>query len=189
MEIAARVSSIAFSLWRRCYLKTMSVGTLVTLEEYLNTAYSPDREYVDGVVVERNVGERPHSLVQTRLTILLARDCPRVFVWSELRTRTIKTRCRIPDICVTLHDSGTDVLEEPPSLVVEILSRRDEMGEVLEKLEEYASIGVPNIWLFDPRRKKAYTFAGHALQEVTTAIISATSPAIEVSLEELFRGL
>jgi hypothetical protein len=31
---------------------------LVALEEYLNTSYSPDREYVDGVVVERNVGGR-----------------------------------------------------------------------------------------------------------------------------------
>src|ERR1051326_4137326 len=70
MEIAARVSSIAFSLWRRCYRKTMSVGTLVTLEEYLNTAYSPDREYVDGVVVERNVGERPHGSYKPGLPYL-----------------------------------------------------------------------------------------------------------------------
>jgi hypothetical protein len=32
--------------------------TLVSLQEYLDTDYSPDREYVDGVVVERSVGER-----------------------------------------------------------------------------------------------------------------------------------
>ena len=38
---------------------------LVSLEEYLDTAYSPDREYVDGAIVERHVGERRHSLVQT----------------------------------------------------------------------------------------------------------------------------
>ena len=37
---------------------------LVSLEEYLDTAYSPDREYVDGAIVERHVGERPHSLAQ-----------------------------------------------------------------------------------------------------------------------------
>ena len=35
----------------------MSVGTLVPLAEYLATAYDPDVEYVDGVLVERNVGD------------------------------------------------------------------------------------------------------------------------------------
>src|SRR5437870_4091833 len=36
--------------------------TLVSVEEYLNTSYEgPDREYVDGRIVERNVGERSHS--------------------------------------------------------------------------------------------------------------------------------
>jgi hypothetical protein len=46
---------------------------MVSLEEYLNTAYSPDREYVDGVVVERHVGERPHSLVQSNIVFSLRR--------------------------------------------------------------------------------------------------------------------
>src|SRR5437762_1963752 len=100
------------SLSSRCYRKTMSVGTLVTLEEYLNTAYSPDREYVDGVVVERNVGERPHSFVQSRLIVVLSQKYPDFFVWPEWRERTLQTRCRVPDVCVTLHDPGTDVLEE-----------------------------------------------------------------------------
>jgi hypothetical protein len=27
--------------------------TLVSLQEYLDTAYSPEREYMDGVIVER----------------------------------------------------------------------------------------------------------------------------------------
>ena len=27
------------------------------IEEYLNTSYSPDREYIDGELVERNVGK------------------------------------------------------------------------------------------------------------------------------------
>ena len=167
----------------------MSVGTMVTLEEYLNTAYSPDREYVDGVVVERNVGERGHSIVQTRLPILLNRDFPEVFVWTEWRSRTLQTRCRIPYVCVTLHDPGTEILEEPPFLVIEILSRRDEMSDVIEKLEEYDSVGIPNIWVFDPRRKRAFIFANRCLQEVAGAAISTSDPVITVALEELFRGL
>jgi len=162
---------------------------MVTLEEYLHTAYSPDREYVDGVVVERNVGERPHSLVQSNVLFAIRLHYPDAWVWPEWRSRTLKTRFRIPDVCVTLEDPGTDVLEEAPFLAVEILSKRDEMSEVLEKLEEYASVGVANIWLIDPRRKKAFTFAEHCLEEVTGAAIATSAPVIQIDLEELFRGL
>ena len=36
-------------------------ATMVSPQEYLDTDYSPDREYVDGLVVKRKGGERPHS--------------------------------------------------------------------------------------------------------------------------------
>ena len=35
-----------------------SPTTHVSVEEYLKTVYEPDCEYVDGVVEERNLGER-----------------------------------------------------------------------------------------------------------------------------------
>lgn len=49
----------------------MAAGTLISVQEYLSTSYSPDREYVDGVVVERNLGERDHSRLQTDLSTYL----------------------------------------------------------------------------------------------------------------------
>jgi Uma2 family endonuclease len=98
-----------------------------SLEEYLNTSYSPDREYVDGVVVERHVGERPHSLVQRNIVVYLQTHCPHLFVWPEQRVRTVPgQRSRIPDVCVTLQDPQTDIFETAPFLAIEILSRRDE---------------------------------------------------------------
>jgi hypothetical protein len=33
----------------------MAVDTLISVEEYLNTSYEPDMEYVDGVLVGRNI--------------------------------------------------------------------------------------------------------------------------------------
>jgi hypothetical protein len=34
--------------------------TLASVEEYLNTSYEgSDREYIDGRIVERNLGEKP----------------------------------------------------------------------------------------------------------------------------------
>ena len=49
----------------------MGSTTLVSVGEYLSTAYRPDREYIDGRILERNLGERDHSVVQTELAIYL----------------------------------------------------------------------------------------------------------------------
>jgi hypothetical protein len=45
----------------------MPSGTLISANEYRSTSYHPDREYVDGVVLERSSGEREHSELQTEL--------------------------------------------------------------------------------------------------------------------------
>jgi hypothetical protein len=42
----------------------MATATLISLEEYLRTAYHPDCDYVDGVLEERNVGEWNHGDLQ-----------------------------------------------------------------------------------------------------------------------------
>ena len=39
----------------------MGRSTLVTMEQYLTSAYSPDFDFVDDHVEERTLGERPHS--------------------------------------------------------------------------------------------------------------------------------
>jgi Uma2 family endonuclease len=169
---------------------SMSVNALVTMDEYLQTAYSPDREYVDGVIVERHVGERPHSLVQANIVFALRQRHPGIYDWPELRVRTVSNRSRVPDICVTLEDSGTDVLETPPFIAIEILSRRDEMSNVIEKLEEYAAIQTPYIWLLDPRRKKAFAFSGFSrLEEITGKTLSTATGEIWLTTEEVFLGL
>jgi len=167
----------------------MGAGVLISLEEYLNTDYSPDREFVDGVVVERHWGERPHSFVQRNLISVIDVRFPHLFVMPELRVRTVGGRCRIPDVCVTLESPPEDVLETAPFLAIEILSRRDEMMDVLEKLREYFATGVQNIWVIDPRAKRVYTFTGHRLEEWLESPIVTNPPEIRLEFTEIFRGL
>jgi hypothetical protein len=45
----------------------MSSATRVSVQEYLAASFDPDRDYVDGELQERNLGEQPHSLTQTSL--------------------------------------------------------------------------------------------------------------------------
>jgi Uma2 family endonuclease len=98
-------------------------------------------------------------------------------------------RSRIPDVCVTLEDPQTDIFETPPFLAIEILSRRDEMSDLLEKLAEYETFGVPNIWVVDPRRRKVFTYGGSRLEEVEAGALATGDGQIRLPAEEIFRGL
>ncbi|HEY2018029.1 MAG TPA: Uma2 family endonuclease [Bryobacteraceae bacterium] len=163
---------------------------LVSLEEYLNTAYSPDREFVDGEVVERNVGERPHSRVQHNLSVLLDRRCPHLSIWPEQRVRTIPgRRCRVPDVCVTTEDPGVDVFEDPPLLCIEILSKKDRRSRIEAKCEEYAAFGVACILVIDPRRKNVFIYEGGRLEALETDTLTVGPEKFRLPFEEIFRGL
>ena len=42
----------------------MATPVLIPVSDYLNTAYRPDCDYIDGEVRGRNAGEKPHGLLQ-----------------------------------------------------------------------------------------------------------------------------
>jgi Uma2 family endonuclease len=71
-------------------------------------------------------------------------------------------------------------------IAIEILSEADRMSEVLEKLEEYAAKGVPNIWLIDPRLQRVSVYGGGNLELVKGAATS-TSDGIELTRDEIFQ--
>ena len=56
----------------------MALGVLASVEDYLRTSYSPDRDYVDGELVERNLGEFEHSSAQREILLFLATHYPQL---------------------------------------------------------------------------------------------------------------
>jgi len=60
---------------------------------------------------------------------------------------------------------------------------------VIEKLEEYRSIGVPSIWVLDPRRRRAYTFDDRGLEEVQGSELVASGANVRLALVEAFHDL
>lgn len=167
----------------------MKTGALISVEEYLRTSYSPDREYVDGELVEINVGEWPHSLVQRNILLAFGRKYPKVFAVPELRSKVRQTRYRLPDVAVLLKTPGTRVLEEAPFIAIEILSEEDRVSRLVEKLKEYAANGTPHIWVFDPRLKQMSFFHQNALVEVGGDSIASDDPRLELTRDEVFRDL
>jgi Uma2 family endonuclease len=168
----------------------MSVETLISVEEYLSTSYDPDVEYVDGVLMERNVGALLHSLVQRNIIIALSLKYPRVFALPELKSQTSATRYRLPDVCVLLALPRTKYLVDAAFLAVEILSEDDSMSRMIEKLEEYDRKGVSNIWLIDPRLRKMAVYAGGVLNEIRgDRMVTAGEPRLELTRAEIFQDL
>ena len=165
---------------------SMSVETLISVEQYLSTSYDPDMEYVDGALVERNAGEYLHSLVQGNIIFNVRRKYPDIKVLPELRSKVKETRYRLPDVCVLLSNPGTKVLMQAAFIAIEILSEEDRMSRTIEKLKEYAAIGTPNIWLFDPRLKQMHSFRSVDLHEVTADVIATEDPRIELTRGEIF---
>jgi Uma2 family endonuclease len=165
---------------------------LWTVREYLHTSWSPDREFVDGRIEERNLGEKDHSLIQRYLTFLfmLKRAEWEVEVFPELRTQTQSRRFRVPDVLVTrVDDKFERYVTSAPLIAIEILSPEDRLAAMQAKAEEYRDFGVQNIWIVDPERRVAYRYTGAALEEIATGELVVPSTPIRVDLSELFAEL
>lgn len=48
-----------------------STVAAIGLSEYLEATYEPDREYLDGALVERNLGEIDHGRLQILIAVRL----------------------------------------------------------------------------------------------------------------------
>ncbi len=88
------------------------MAPLVSIEEYLNTPYEPDVEFVDGVLVKRNGGDWLHSLIQSNVLFALRWKYPHLKVVAELRSSVTSTRYRLPDVCVLLTPPRTKYLHD-----------------------------------------------------------------------------
>jgi Uma2 family endonuclease len=166
----------------------MSIATQVSVEEYLSTSYRPDCDYVDGEVLERNVGEREHSFVQRRLIVILDRleATLGVSVWPEVRVQVAPRRFRVPDVCVYRGPGPHDpVFLTPPFLCIEILSPEDRMSRMDDKLEDFFGAGVETVWVIDPVRGAASIHTANGSQNVRDGVLRTSDPKIEIALEEL----
>jgi Uma2 family endonuclease len=167
----------------------MSVATHVSIEAYLATHYRPDCDYVDGEVLDRNVGEREHSFVQRRLIIALYKIEAQLGIstWPEVRLQVSATRFRVPDLCVYRGPGPRDsIFRQPPFLCVEILSPEDRMSRMEDKLSDYFAFAVEYVWVIDPMRRAAsiHTVAGS--RPASDGALRTANPEIYVRLEDIF---
>lgn len=166
----------------------MAASTQISVEEYLKTAYRPDRDYVEGTLEERNVGELDHGLVQARLAhyfLNLYKETGLLAI-TELRMKVSKNKYRIPDLVATAGKPYEQVLTKPPLLCIEILSREDTISRMNQRIRDYLEFGVPVVWLVDPRERRIWIYRQTGMQEAAGEIVKLDGTSIEIPFSEIF---
>ncbi|HTV65626.1 MAG TPA: Uma2 family endonuclease [Bryocella sp.] len=164
--------------------------TQISLDEYLRTDYEPDCDYIDGELEERNLGEQEHSAVQAFFIKWLAvhEQDWKLEALPEIRLRIAPRRVRVADIAVLpLRRTFEAVLTTPPVAVVEVLSPEDRVSRYQERLDDYRAMGIANIWVINPMRRKAYECSQGGWQPVEKFAIP--NPPVHIPLEPLWKKL
>ncbi len=153
---------------KRATLRRMTVS----VEEYLSTVYEHDREYVEGELIERNVGDFEHSALLGILIGMLSgqRRAAGIHIFPTLRVQVSARRFRVPDITVTTSKIKGRILREPPLLCIEILSPEDRASRLLLKINDYFSFGVRYVWVIDPEEKTAWSYTSEGKRESATVL-------------------
>ncbi len=163
----------------------MSTAALVSVEEYLSLTEKPYHEYRDGVISQKAMGTKLHSIIQRTLERLLWSQG--VAPWPELTVRISPTKYLVPDIVVARADFPGPYPTEPVLLCCEILSPGDRLGATLSKCEEYHAWGVPFCWVIDPVKRTAWEYGAEAEPVRVTETLRAGE--ITISVQELFSAL
>lgn len=132
----------------------------VTYEEWLNMTVVEDaiEEVVNGEVRTMPPNKWKHALIVENLSEALkakldrkaARVVGSVF---GLIIRKEPLTSRVPDLAVFLKQNIVEqdgYIHSAPELVVEVLSPANARREMADKITDYESIGVPELWIISP---------------------------------------
>ncbi len=133
-----------------------------------------------------------HAILQTNLIVALSRFADKYSILSELSLE-LGPHPSIPDISVYpkmavdwIHDEIR--LSEPPLLVVEILSPKQYMSDLVDKIESYFAAGIQSAWLVQPALKSIAVFSpGMESTVYTTGEMHDAALDITINLDEIFQ--
>ena len=167
-------------------------SSLLSLAQYLKTSYSPDVDFVEGELWERNLGEYEHARLQWLIGAFFAGQ---ERAWSirgvtEQRIQVSPNRVRICDLALLRFDAPREkITTTPPLVCIEILSPEDRLSRTRLVLADYLAMGVENIWLIDPIYRAAWTFHATGLKEADPTNLSVPNTPVHLDLTEALAAL
>jgi Uma2 family endonuclease len=174
-------------------MAVLPIPVILSVDEYLNSSYRPDMEYVDGVLVERGMPTIAHGLLQ-KILIQRFGQYERTLRFQplpEVRTQIVeRARYRIPDVMLCPRPLPTGkVMTSVPWAVIEILSPDDKMPEQLGRFRDYKQTGVRHVVLLDPEQLIAYRFEDGSLLRTQFTCLDLPSGSLPFDTTALFQQL
>lgn len=166
----------------------------MSVDEYLRTHFEgADCDFVDGEVLERNMGEGEHSLIQGEVIRRLfgSGEPLGLEIRPEIRIQTQPRRYRVADIAAWRAPLAPrrGVATTPPFLVIEVLSPEDRLVRVQPKIQEYLSMGVEFVWLIDPYERQALVYTPENIGGAAASTLETGNPTLSIPLADLWRAL
>jgi Uma2 family endonuclease len=161
----------------------MATQTQLSISEYLETSYRPDREYIDGELRERNVGKWEHARLQMVLGAWFYNHESEWHITgsTEQRTKVAGKRVRIPDLVILKAGRQPDVLVDPPLLIIEILSPDDTYSDTEERAADYQRMGVETVWIIDPQTRTGRMCVGSSWTSAMRLEVPGTPIYVELA--------
>ena len=75
----------------------------------------------------------------------------------------------------------------PPVAIIEVLSPEDRVSRYQQRLDDYRAMGVANVWVIDPMRRKAFDCSQGGWQPVDKLVMA--NPPVEIPLDPLWKKL
>ncbi len=160
---------------------------MVPLADYLGHTTDPDCDYVEGRLVERNVGEISHSDAQGRTYAFVQFSVPGFWAGVEVRTQIRPDRFRVPDVVIVRGGRPAGrVITAPPEVAVEVLSPEDRAADLQDRIDDYLRFGVRAVWVIDPERKRAWIHTLEGAHEAIDRVLRNPAGDLEVPLSAVF---
>ena len=145
------------------------ISPTVSVEEYLNTSYEQDMEFVDGALIERGMPTPAGGTLQAIISEHLRKHRKEFHfaVITECRVELVtRSRYRIPDVLLcSLPIPQGRVLDTAPLAVIEVWSPDDRIGQQMARFREYWTRGVRQIIVLDPEAFTTLRYEDGALIE------------------------
>ena len=165
----------------------VAASTLVSVADYLSQTYDPDRDFVEGTLLERNVGEIAHGDAQGSVYFFVRVNCPRFWAGPEIRVQIRPDRFRVPDVVIMRGGKPAGrIITMPPAVAVEGLSPDDRALDIEARIADFLEFGVECVWVINPETRRSFIHTTEGSHEVKDGILRNPAGDLAVPLSAIF---
>lgn len=182
-------------------MSTAPTLPFVSVEEYLNTDYEPNCEYLDGVLKPKAFSDDIHSAFQEILLAFLRAQklqFPQLRGRPELHSRVTPSRFRIPDVAGTIRQRSGERYpspEPPPVFTIEIASKNEPWTDLHGKVTDHLAMGVTTAIIADPYNRTVLVATSQeplrelASPRIVSIAIPGSDQLLQINFDDLYRQL